>query len=330
MKKIFTQLIIVGIFLSFAHDIHAKELNLSVVPSVYEVVAKKNKEITLPYTFVNFGDPDIFSLKIYKLIPNNSNNANTLVPYLQSETGITFRIDGEKYSLDTPFFLKSNEELSVDLLIKIPDQISEKDYYFTFVLEGADSGQIAEETAIYLQGGVGSNIYLTVSEDGSKSVEGKISLFEIPSKYAFSWGGDRFSVLNWGEPIPIMLRVANTGENLVKATGTITMSNIFSRLFKAKNPSVAIPKTFIPTQTETSLQTRGNENTTTFSNSISGFGVYTTTATIYLNENSRVLYDNAYLIILPISAIIRIVILLIIITVVITVLKRRKKLSQEL
>ena len=107
MKKILVQLIIIGIFLTFVQVIQAKEFHLTVLPSAYEIMSKKNKEITLPYAFVNLGDPDVFNLKIYRLIPRNSSGANTLLPYEQTESGIAFRIDGTVRTLGTPFFLKT-------------------------------------------------------------------------------------------------------------------------------------------------------------------------------------------------------------------------------
>lgn len=332
MKKIFTQIIVVIVFLSFVWKIQAKELNLTVLPSVYEVTTKKNKEITLPYNFVNLGDPDVFNFKIYRLITSNSNDSNALLPYQQSQTSAAFRIDGSSYALDTPFFLKSKQEITIDLIVNIPSEINEKDYYFTFILESADSGQSAGETAVNLQGGVGSNIFITVSEDGFRSVEGKISLFEIPSKYAFSWGGNTYALINGDAPIPMILRVANTGNNLVKASGSITLSSNYSYLKKEKNPSVTISQTFIPTQTETILQSqddKAGKNSAIFETH-PWFGIYTATAAVYLNENSKVLYENAHLIVLPISAIITVVIVLIIFVVFLTLIRRRKKTSDDL
>jgi len=335
MKKILAQIIIVTIFLLFTPKLQAKELNLTVAPSVYEVITKKNKEITLPYTFVNLGDPHVFNLKIYRLIPNNSKTANILVPYEQSEKGITFRIDDPSYTLDTPFFLSTKEELTIDLIINIPADINEKDYYFTFVLEGAE-GESAQETAIELQGGVGTNIFITVSEDASRTIEGKISLFEIPSKYTFSWGGRRFAIINSSEPIRLVLQVANTGGNLVKASGSITLSNLFSYFNKEKNPSITISKTYIPSENQVILQSQEDrfcdQNSdfpacqgeySAIISSPSWFGVYTATAGVYLNENSKVLYDSAYVAVLPVSGIITIVIILIIITSSLVLLKRK-------
>ena len=322
MKKILTQIIVISVVLLFVREIQAKELHLTVAPSVYEVISKKNKEITLPYTFVNLGDPDVFNLKIYRLIPNSLKSANTLLPYQQSETGIAFRIDNPTHGLDSPFFLGTKEELAIDLIVNIPTDIDEKDYYFTFVLESAEGGQSAQETEIDLQGGVGSNIYLTVSENASRTIDGKISLFEIPSRYAFSWRGNRYVIMNASEPIPLILQVANTGDNLIKVSGSITLSNIFSYINQEKKPSVTISQTFIPAQTETILLSQEDRE--------GKIGVYTATAAVYINENSKVLYDSAHVIVLPISGIITIGIFLILIVVFIAVMRRRRKAPQDL
>lgn len=329
MKKILVQLIIIGVFLTFVQVIQAKEFHLTVLPSAYEIMSKKNKEITLPYAFVNLGDPDVFNLKIYRLIPRNSSGANTLLPYEQTESGIAFRIDGTVRTLGTPFFLKTKEEVTIDLLVNIPSGINEKDYYFSFVLENADSGESAQETVVDLQGGVASNIYLTVSEAGTRSIDGKISLFEIPSKYAFSWGGNRYAIIDAGEPIPMILQLVNTGDNLVKASGSITLSNNFPFLNKEKNPSVTISQTFIPTQSETILQSQ-DDKTGKYSaifETNPWFGFYSATAAIYLNENSKVLYDNAHILVLPISGLITVGIFSIIIVVFLSVIRRKKTLQ---
>jgi len=140
MNRVFSIIAIVLVFHFFSSNIYGRELDLEITPSTYEITTQQNKEITLPYTFVNLGDPDVFKLKIYRLIPNSLKSANTLLPYQQSETGIAFRIDNPTHSLDSPFFLGTKEELAVDLIVNIPTDIDEKDYYFTFVLESAEGG----------------------------------------------------------------------------------------------------------------------------------------------------------------------------------------------
>ena len=44
MKKILTQIIVISVILLFVREIQAKELHLTVAPSVYEVISKKNGE----------------------------------------------------------------------------------------------------------------------------------------------------------------------------------------------------------------------------------------------------------------------------------------------
>ncbi|OGK14119.1 hypothetical protein A3A93_00125 [Candidatus Roizmanbacteria bacterium RIFCSPLOWO2_01_FULL_38_12] len=326
MNRVFSIIAIVLVFHFFSSNIYGRELDLEITPSTYEITTQQNKEITLPYTIVNNGDPDVYSFQVFHLFPNLQQEQSTLAPRLEGDSEIKFRIDSQSYSLDKPFFLSTDQQLEFDLLIDIPTDIEEQDYYFTFVMQSASKSQFTQDTAALLQGGVGSNIYITVSEDGTRNIDSNISLFEIPSKLAFSFKGERFAIVDSGKPVPIILELTNSGDNYQDASGTITFTNTFSPFKKENRPKITIPKSFILAGSKRLLQGTDVENWDYSAVMPSqGFGIFTATATVYVNESTKVLYDNAYFLVLPMSLLVFNSMIFLIIFAVFIFLKRKRK-----
>lgn len=309
MKHLFIFFIFACVFLGITNNIQAQSFSMQMTPKFYDVVSQRNKTITLPYTITNLGDPQVITLGIYSLSIKDNEGNYDITYFQQKEGSITFDIAGDSVNLDTPFLLKSKNTLDFELEMTIPESAQETDYLFSIIAELEPQQGFGNSSTITLQGGIGSNIILSVTDNGQLDQQGNIAQYEILSKKKFNLFGKQFAFFNSGEFIPIMLIATNTGANITKTSGSITLIPEHYNT-KREHPSFTIPSQYLAAGSQRILKSATNPECNSNENDICSrphsliikapyIGNYKLAAVVAFGESSQISYGNISFIVFP-------------------------------
>lgn len=297
----YTFLMIVLCLLFIPRVVDASQFSFSQSPQSYEVVAKPGATIVLPYTLTNVGDPSVMQLQIYALSIKDSQGSYEIIPHYSDNPGkIQFYLNNSRHLLREPFFMNTSEAISYEVAVGIPEHMKPGDYYFAVVGQTEQNEGFVETSTIFLQGGVGSIIYLTISPDGTYSHSGKITQFGIQSNYSITWGNVEYQIVDSFDDLPIVLSVANTGANHFQVNGTISVRPVFlgsdSRLITLNSTQILseASKTLL---SETSV---GRSNTATIKAPF--MGAYAAQAVVTMGSSARTDIADISYVVLPLSS----------------------------
>lgn len=188
----------------------AQEISLSISPPLTEITIQPGKTFSQTFTVKNDGTPVVIVPKIFPFIPLDRQGHAELIEDQSSINAFSgwFAFDPSPISLGTTG--------SHDFIVKIipPEQVGEKDYYFTFIAEVQNDNNLGVSASLS-QTRIGANLLLTISKDGNPQKKASIVEFSAP-KFI-----DSFSPLNY----KIVLR--NSGFGFFKPIGQITADQIF-------------------------------------------------------------------------------------------------------
>lgn len=219
MKKIF---ITIFIFLFIVPlSISAQQLSLSINPPHLETIIKPGKSILVAYTIQNLGDPVIIRANVLPFIPRENGG---IVIQEEFSGPVRFSLDNSNIQLDQPFFLDSKKSQQLLLRIRLPEGVPEEDYYYTFFVESEPPPSVeGKGPASRARARVGSNILITVTQNGLLDTKGKVTVFDVLPRFKI---GD-LRIFDTGDKIPVVLIVRNEGKNFVQSAGKIIMKGNF-------------------------------------------------------------------------------------------------------
>lgn len=307
------------IFLNSTAVANAQSFSMELTPQLYELVSQRDKTITLPYTITNLGDPQAITLSMYTTSIKDNEGNTDISYYQQKDNQITFEILNSTVSLDKPFLLKSKNTLDFELTITIPESVNESDYLFSLIAETEPQQGFGNTSGVIMQGGIGTNIVLTVTDSGSIDQKGKIAQYEILDTKKFTFLGKEYIFFNSGDSIPIILIAANSGMNVTKASGSITVipQNVND---KDEFPSFTIPPQLIPAGSQRILQATNGEScenselckkNTSLLVKAPLLGIYKLSSVVSFGETSQISYGNITFISFPLVEAASIILLLV-------------------
>ncbi len=308
MKYFISNLLFVLALLFFSTNIDAQSFSFEMAPKQYEIVSQRNKTITLPYSLTNYGDPQVITLSIYKLSITDSDGNYKITPYNPTDSAVTFSIKNNTVALDEPFLIKNKNTLDFELSITVPENIQEADYTFALIAETEIQKGFENTSTIALNGGVGSNIILSVSDNGKLDQKGNIIQYEMITNKAITIRNKKIAFFDSNEPIPVVLLASNTGTNAVKTSGSITLISS-NKDKKIEQPSFTISPQYIFAGSQRLLKT-SNTYCTNSSDEIckkpysviikSPFiGMYNIAAVVSFGENAQISYGTVTFITFP-------------------------------
>lgn len=230
-------------------NIHAQELSTAIAPQQYEIIAKPGSAITLPYTVTNMGDPTIYTVHVYRVVPD-SNTSNFSLMEIDQTSDIQVSTSSSSFRIGSPLLLTSNEAVEFDIVLSIPETEYLSEYKIAVVAESDPPEGFEDRNRILLQGGTGSLIVVAVTENGEREEEGEIRLFSALTDFSFSLFGIEYLLQNSLSDIPLIIRVGNTGAHSFSTTG-----NIIIKPQWGEGSSVAIPAQRVFSQSERQLST---------------------------------------------------------------------------
>lgn len=229
IKREFSGIVLFIIFVLLASlspaAVTAQQVTLSISPPLVETIIKPGKTILVAYTISNLGDPVVLSSDVRPFEPLGL--YGDLVVKDDFTGPVRFSLDNSNIKLGDKFFLQSRNGQQLLLRIRIPEGTPEGDYYYTFYVQNDLGKPIEGSDAAQSQALVGSNILITVTDSGQMDVGGSIGKLDVVPRYSFSLFGSEFNVFESSDVIPIQLILQNTGRNLIKPDGVITLSGTF-------------------------------------------------------------------------------------------------------
>lgn len=202
---------------------NAESLSLGVYPPITEIEAVPPAAIDQPILIHNVSfDPVTLSIRIEPFIAVKESGAITFPPASQLDDSFLQYVSiWDKDERVTEVGLAPGQEKTLTLHIDILEKEKPSDYYFSVIFINkidqslfAEGGSFAKENVTMLQGGIATNILLTIGP--KDQAKGSIETFSTPK---FLQGG----------PVPFSLRVKNSGVHRTKVKGTILIKNMFNQ-----------------------------------------------------------------------------------------------------
>ncbi|MEK7495797.1 MAG: hypothetical protein AAB788_01560 [Patescibacteria group bacterium] len=311
------------IFLTFAFlfltfPIHAQQVSLSLSPPLLELFIKPGKAIMIAYKLENLGDPTFLNLKILPF--EAKDNLGNIRIKSEFEGPVRFSLDNADLTLDQPFFLKTKDSQQILLRIRIPENITDGDYYYSLLAETIPPTASEGIGSARAKATIGSNILVTISNSGNMDIKPKIILFSTKNGFML---GKNIRVFDSSEKIPVVLTVANKGKNMIKPEGQISLKGNFGETAKydiiSKN-ILAESERMIEATPSADLSSRIYYPSSLL---LSGFfiGKYSLSTQIKFGENSPTIFGSTTFYAFPFKILGGVLLSLII---VLFILKRRK------
>jgi len=199
----------------------AEGISLGISPPLIKIKAKSPSLISTPIIIQNLSSSSVtleMSLEPFK--PKNSENG-TLEYYSKEERenmlkdpfykAITLR---EQNTVVTEVQLGPRQEKTVVLSLDISTE-AVTDYYFSVLFITKDVESVQKNSDTYAKAGIATNVLVSLGTDTKP--QGHLSEFSSPGFVEVG-------------PLPFVVKVTNTGENVIAPTGTIYIKNMFGQL----------------------------------------------------------------------------------------------------
>ncbi|MCR4277094.1 MAG: hypothetical protein NUV87_03110, partial [Candidatus Roizmanbacteria bacterium] len=122
-----------------------------------------------------------------------------------------------------------NDSQQILLRIRIPENITDGDYYYSLLAETIPPTSTEGIGSARAKATIGSNILVTISNSGNVDIKPKIVLFSIKDGFML---GKNIRIFDSSDKIPVFLRVANKGKNMMKPEGQISLKGNFGETAK--------------------------------------------------------------------------------------------------
>jgi len=205
----------------------AQQVSLSISPPLLELFIKPGKEIMVAYQLKNSGDPTFLNLKILPFEARD--NLGNIRIKSEFEGPVRFSLDNADLKLEQTFFLKTNDSQQILLRIRIPENITDGDYYYSLLAETIPPTSSEGIGSTRAKATIGSNILVTISNSGNVDIKPKIATFSTMNGIAF---GKNIKIFDSSDKIPVILTVVNKGRNMIKPEGQISLKGNFGETTK--------------------------------------------------------------------------------------------------
>ncbi len=301
MKKM---ILIVGFFLMmiFPLSVFSQQISLGILPPLLELKIKPGKSVLVAYQIKNFGDPVYLQARVLPFEVKDNYGKISLKKEFSGP--IKFSLDNANLQLEKPFFMPSQKSDQLLLKIKAPENITQKDYYYSLVIETLPFINKEGVVSAQSKASLASNILITVTESGVIDIKPKNVIFTTGKKIFDSF-----------ESIPLTFIIANLGKNLIQPTGKIVLKGNFGE----KADFEIVPKNIL-SQSQRLIEATPSGELSSFKEPKTlvlpkGFfiGKYTLTTEVKFGENSPTLFANTHFYALPFKIIIGLILSLVLV-----------------
>lgn len=286
-------ILILILFLIFNNKVFAQQVDLAISPPLLETIIKPGKSIMIAYRLQNFGDPAILTARVLPIEPKDNLGNVSIRP--EFEGPIRFSLDNADRELEKPFLIKTENSSQLLLRIRVPEGTPNGDYYYVLLAEAQPPPTVEGIGTARAKVSIGSNILITVTDSGTVEVKGKVTLFDVISRLKFNLFGNIIRLVDSTDKIPVVLIVDNSGRNMFKPEGKITLQGNFGE----KAAYDIVPENILAQSQRLLTASPSAEINSTLV--LSGFfvGRYRLSADIDFGENSPRIFASASFVALP-------------------------------
>lgn len=218
------------------NSVSAQQVKLTVIPPQVQILMKSSVSLIKAFNFENLGDPGIFSLRVVSFV--SSGDQGNLKLLDKAEGPLRFSLENSNLNLGDRFFLKGGQLFQAILKIRAVANAPEGDYYYTLLMI---SEPPVKQTSVGRGSAIlGANILISVTNSGFTPSNVQIAQFQIIPRYRFKLFGKTFLIVEPFDEVPVILKLANTGNYLVAPQATINLQGPFGVKQKAKLLSVNV------------------------------------------------------------------------------------------
>jgi hypothetical protein len=197
----------------------AQRIKLSVLPPQVEILMKPNLSLIKAFNFENLQDPGVFYFKVVSF--KSSGDQGNIDFFPEAEGPVRFSLENSDLALEKPFFLKSHSTVQAILKIRTIENAPPGDYYYTLLM-------VSEPSSTQVSAGrgsaiLGANILLSITTDGFTPTRVKVAQFQIVPRYKFNFFGKTFLIVEPTDQVPVILKLANTGNYFVTPEAKISL-----------------------------------------------------------------------------------------------------------
>lgn len=211
MKKASLFLIFIFLLLIAPKLALAQQIKLSVVPPQVQILLKPGVSLIKAFNFENLGDPGVFSFNLVSFKPKGDQGGVELLEKAQGP--IRFSLENADKQLGEKFFLAGRQSAQAVLRIRAIENAPEGDYYYALLMMSeppSSQATTGRGSAI-----LGANILISITNTGLTPSSVKVAQFQIIPRYNLKLFGKTFLIVEPTDEIPVILKLANTGQYLV-------------------------------------------------------------------------------------------------------------------
>jgi len=219
IQSIVIFLVVSSYILIEASSVKAQPISLGITPPLNEVMIMPGKEVTQTYTLTNNGSETIVSVDIVPFLPGDSYGNPDLQEFLPGypleKVKSWIIIEDPKINWGGKFLLPRGGSKDITIKIAPPEGAPEGDYYLTMLFKTSTQGLVGKD-ALGARAEIGTNILMTVSNDGNPEKSAQVEEFNAPMIV------DSLGTLSY------FIKIANTGSAFFKPVGEITVKPLFA------------------------------------------------------------------------------------------------------
>lgn len=266
----------------YSGDVCAQQVSLSISPPLLELFIKPGKAVMVAYRLENQGDPTFLNLKILPFEAKDNLGNIRIKP--EFEGPVRFSLDNSDLKLEQPFFLKTNGSQQILLRIRVPENITDGDYYYSLLAETTPPTAGEGIGSARAKATIGSNILVTISNSGNIDIKPQVILFSTKGGF-----GQGIKIFDSTDKIPVTLVLGNKGKNMIKPEGQITLKGSLGETARYE----IIPKNILA-ESERMIEATPSAQIGEDSLILSGFffGKYNLSTQISFGENSPTIFGS--------------------------------------
>lgn len=252
--------------------LQAQEISLTISPPITEVLIAPGKEVVQTYVLKNEGNSTLISVTVVPFYPQGEQGFQEFKDELASSYANWFTLMTPTIPLGASFNLPQGQTQTVSLKIAPPTDVSLKDYYFAVFFTTQQDSETGLDTG-YSQAKVGSNLLITVSDDGNPVKNVSIKRFSAPLII------DSFAKLTYS------VTLENIGRAYVKPMGKII---VYSSPFKDISQLNLAPVNILTSSLRDIPCLTGEEQTICTLDKKFPLGIYKAKLTFSLDEETQI------------------------------------------
>lgn len=220
MKKL---IIILCLALLCTTGVSAQDIRTTLDPSFYHIFIKPGETNLFTLDFINSGDPQVYTFKLYQL--GNPDLNGNLQPLQDKEPDVDIVITSPYIRFNEEFLSRTSETQKVPVSVTVPESLAEGEYYFAIAAQSVPPVPNQGSTSIQINGGNAALVIVTVSKNNTEVKKVETGLFRAITGFSIPWGGSTLHIVNTDTPIPVSLQIRNAGKFILIPQGEITLKN---------------------------------------------------------------------------------------------------------